>query len=460
MSKHGPKHAAGILLALVAFLGFWYMLEMSPALHPATAPQGEERHDPLPGFLAGLIGILVEVAWLQFMNLSESAAESKRSRAEAAETKATLERVKEEHAELLRLLRERIEHDRDAYYILRAHEGRLTQDQMTGIWLYLLNRLNRYYYATNFIDSEKIYGTPWGKAALMIQTAKYIESNVFISKVFLIRSPDEIAVLSQYLEEQRKVGVNIRYLPIEEVENDPSLCHSYGPGKPVPSIDFGIFDERILLVWDLNANREVTGGRTVFEEQVIDQHRQFFDALYKKAIAFCTNRFELVLLGDKAKNLVAQIVDGWDEYTGDYADLDYALRFPKGWFYTFGREPYCKAYGAYDEGALVGFSFLHQHSPDSDEAEFYVAVHPNHLNDKLKRYGRRITQETLRIGFERLNRIYLKVRENPAYRIELYQKAGFTQTTQQAVEEKIPGTGETVRFHHMEIKKADYAKRS
>src|ERR1035441_3360818 len=184
MSKEFLKHGVGILLAPVAFLGFWYMLEMSPGLHPATAPQGEERHDPLPGFLAGLIGIMVEVGWLQAMGLLESATESKRSRAEASETKATLERFKPEHAELLRILGERIEHDRDAYYILRTHKETLSKDRMTEIWLYLLNRLNKYYYATNFIDSEKIYTTPWGKAALMIQTAKYIESNVFIQKVF------------------------------------------------------------------------------------------------------------------------------------------------------------------------------------------------------------------------------------------------------------------------------------
>src|ERR1019366_156056 len=463
MSKY--KHLVGILLATAAFLGFWNMLEMSPSLHPATAPQGEKRHDPLLGFLAGFIGILVEVAWLQFINILENDAESKTSRREAKETKATLERVKADHAELLRILGERIEHDRDAYYILRAHKGQLTSDQMTDIWLYLLNRLNKHYYATNFIDSEKIYTTPWGKAALMIQTAKYIESSVFIRKVFLIKNPDEIAVLSQHLEEQRKVGIDIYYLPIEEVKNDPSLCHLYGPEKPIPSIDFGIFDERIVLVWDLDANREVTGGRAVFEDQVIHEHRQFFGALYRKAASFCANRFELVPLRDKAKDLVAKIVDGWDEYTGEYADMDYALRFPKGWFYTFGREANCKAYGAYDEGTLVGFSFLHQQSPDSVDAEFYVAVHPNHLNDKLKRYGRRITQETLRIGFEqlRLNRIYLKVRENPAHRIALYEKSGFTQTTEQAVEEKIPWTGEMVKFHKMEIGKAEYdslAKRS
>jgi hypothetical protein len=456
MRKHGLKHAVGILLALAASLVFWFLLEVRAGLYAAPAPGGE-RHDPLPGFLAVLIAVLVEVGWLQFMNLLERAAESKTSRAEAAETKATLERVQADSAELLRILGDRIEHDRDAYYVLRAHKGQLTKDQMTEIWLYLLNRLNKYYYATNFIDSEKIYTTPWGRAALMVQTAKYVESNVFIRKVFLIKSPDEIVVLSQHLEEQREAGIDIRYLPIEEVEKDPELSHKYGKDKPIPSIDFGILDARIVLVWELDeATREVKGGRTLLGELVIDQHQQFFDALYKKAKAFCANRFELVLLGDRAKSLVAQIVTGWDEYTGEYANLDYALRFPKGWFYTFGQDANCKAYGAYDEGALVGFSFLVQPSPNAAEAEFYVGVHPNHLNDKHKRYGRRITEKTLRIGFEWLDRIYLKVREEPKFRVELYEKAGFVKTTLEAVEETIPWTGEKVKFHKMEITKARY----
>ena len=128
MSERGLKHLGGIVLAGAISLGCWYLLEMSPVLRPAPAPHGEERHDPLPGFLAVFIGLMVEVIWLQSMNLRENTTESETSRAEARQTKETLERVQADQAELLRRLGERIEHDRDVYYILRTQRGPLTKD--------------------------------------------------------------------------------------------------------------------------------------------------------------------------------------------------------------------------------------------------------------------------------------------------------------------------------------------
>jgi RimJ/RimL family protein N-acetyltransferase len=145
-------------------------------------------------------------------------------------------------------------------------------------------------------------------------------------------------------------------------------------------------------------------------------------------------------------------ISRWPPYKAPYEELDYALRAPGGWLYTFGAKPECVKYGAYVEGALVGFCLLLPDPTSKKEAEFYVAIHPDEVN---KGYGKAVTMETLRRGFEdlRLRRIFLKVRKNHTVGIRLYEGIGFTKFDECTEEVN----GKQTEFYKMQIADSDFS---
>jgi hypothetical protein len=124
-----------------------------------------------------------------------------------------------------------------------------------------------------------IYDTYWGDAAVSIQNGKKLAGRMDIHKVFVIDDDSEIAVLSKHLVRQRAIGIDIRYVRRRDVDCDPQLSDKL---RRLPSIDFGIFDHDHVLVWELDG-RKVKGGRVLFTSDQVNQHQEFFDALYKKA---------------------------------------------------------------------------------------------------------------------------------------------------------------------------------
>lgn len=116
------------------------------------------------------------------------------------------------------------------------------------------------------------------------------------------------------------------------------------------------------------------------------------------------------------------VIHNWPPYPQEFKDLDYALR-KQGWIDEFNHRPHVNFYIAKQVQQILGFSLLAKTA--ETEAEFRIALHPEHLG---KGIGRAITLRTLVEGFTRLNlsRIYLVVRISNERAIQLYQSLGFT----------------------------------
>lgn len=118
-----------------------------------------------------------------------------------------------------------------------------------------------------------------------------------------------------------------------------------------------------------------------------------------------------------------ELVDirNWPPYPQAFRELDYALR-EQGWIDEFHNKPHVRFYIAKQAQQTLGFSLLATTAPM--EAEFRIALHPEHLG---KGIGRRLTLQTLAEGFVHrgLSRIHLIVRVNNTRAIRLYQSLGF-----------------------------------
>jgi RimJ/RimL family protein N-acetyltransferase len=138
----------------------------------------------------------------------------------------------------------------------------------------------------------------------------------------------------------------------------------------------------------------------------------------------------------------------WPPYDGSHAQMDYAVR-ENGWLDTYCSKAGNICYAAKVDGVCVGFSLLIRKTPT--EAEFRVAVHPEHLGSG---YGGRITQQTLTRGFleHHLEAIMLIVRKNNPVARHLYEKRGFVfdgETTESI-------QGKPIDFDVMKMTKASF----
>jgi RimJ/RimL family protein N-acetyltransferase len=122
-----------------------------------------------------------------------------------------------------------------------------------------------------------------------------------------------------------------------------------------------------------------------------------------------------------------QAIRCWPAYTGRFLPLDYALR-ENGWLDQFPASATNRRWGAWRDGELVGFALLT--NIQNEEAEFYLAVHPDRFRQGV---GREITRKVLDLGTKQLGlkRIYLRVRDWHTDAIGLYKSVGF---------KELPGT--------------------
>jgi hypothetical protein len=430
--KETLKHLGGITGAFLLGLVAWYLLEI-------RAHSAGHHEKILAAFIAICVAALFEVGWLLGLDLHHS-------KKEAAKVRGTLRGIEESTSSLLKNIADRVERYENLSEVLRHERGGLTREELRERWLYLLCRLRLSYVATNYI--EHIYETNWARAALLIQNAKKAESGVGIGKVFLIDHEAELLRLSEHIEEQKRIQADVHYMLYDAVRKDHVLAKQLNEHE-IPSIDFGIFDDEIVLVWDLDG-REIRGGRVLFGASHVERHSTFFNALASKAKEFSRGRFVVLPIPVSSLELFVRRVANWPSYDALYHEMDYALRRQTGWLDTFAFNPHCQVLAAFAGGVLVGFSLLVGNG--KDDAELYVAIHPSHLRHS---YGALLTKETLSRGFResRLRRIHLKVRKNLEHRIRLYRTTGhFAECGQKT--EKINGT--PTEFIEMELLRDRY----
>ena len=388
------KHLIAIGAAFGAGVVCWQLME-----HVLS-------HYVLAGFLAVVIGALTEIVVVLFQ--------------ERDDVKAGLKKVKTGLNQLVEVLGDRIAKDESIRYLLQYIDRDLPKQQMLETWIDLLTQLRTTYFATNYIDTDAVYTNDWGGAALLIQNAKKKAYNekVVIRKVFLIDDDNEIPMVSGILEEQKNIGVQIHYLPFRLLREDANL---YGQlrSREITSVDFGIFNGDIVLVWELK-DREVIQGRVLVGREHAEKYTRFFEALFQKASDFNRGRIAVLPLRDQTREIITR----WPKYRAPYEDMDCILRSPGGWLDKFRTKPKSRIYAAYEDGSLVGFSIL---DCADNEAEMYVAVHPNQVNNDAKKFGRKLTKLMLDKGFNELamNRIRVSVPRRYPRTIMLFENVGF-----------------------------------
>jgi RimJ/RimL family protein N-acetyltransferase len=308
-------------------------------------------------------------------------------------------------------------------------------DRVPEVWRQLLWDVEEEYLATNYI--RDIYDTAWADAALAVQAAK-IKDKVNVRKVFIIDDEQELRNCLDLFHRQDSAGIVARYI----YKND--MGHNLQAAGKIAKLggqfDFGIFDRKFVLRWNLAPKkRTVESGSIVTNLASVEEFQEIFEALYGAAQPL-PPRLEVRPLNEKER---AEIYE-WPHYSAPYEEFNYAIERKVGWLDKQGRNTGALALGGIRENKLEAFSLLVPTGRGS--VEFYVAVRATRVH---KGVGREMTRCTIRYAFKNCgaDRIWLKVRKNHPFGRRLYEESGFVLcgTKQEEV------MGKQVEFDVMEL---------
>mgnify|MGYP003385821264 CR=1 FL=1 len=167
---------------------------------------------------------------------------------------------------------------------LKYSSDSISRDQMPNVWKDLSWSMRNSYHATNYINADNIFGRGFSDSIKTIHAAKKTAQSVAISKVFIVDNTDELKsdTFKKLIEHHKSYCFDIKYITKQKLEQLGDLSAHQ---KLVSSIDFGIFDGEIVLVWKLDRNRKFVGGEVLVGHAACQPYIDFFEALQLEASA-------------------------------------------------------------------------------------------------------------------------------------------------------------------------------
>jgi transcriptional regulator with XRE-family HTH domain len=161
----------------------------------------------------------------------------------------------------------------------------LAADEVPAAWLKLLMHFESSLSATNFVPCGEIFDA-MGYADLGREAQKLQKKlGKTIRKILIAENQHELARYEPEMKKQVAApALDVRYVLRGRIGEKPHLAAKL---KKLASIDFQLFDDNIVLLWILNeTTRGVEGGRILVGPQSCKVYADFFDALYREAVAY------------------------------------------------------------------------------------------------------------------------------------------------------------------------------
>jgi len=224
------------------------------------------KDEPLSALLSGIVGLLTSIVLIlliEFYRLSKEIFETKHL-----------------YSTLIDLLKtDKIVNSKDVSIVLKYGLKNISEDDMAKIWIDFSWTIKQNYETIVFLKPDKIYSQNWTETAIDIQKAKVRSANASIKKVFVVENEDELKRNLQIFEKQLDLGLDVRVIllnAINEIFSIKSKLINF------ETIDFMIFDKRVLLKWNLS-EREFTNGELSFDKTEIEDYHDFFIDIFQNA---------------------------------------------------------------------------------------------------------------------------------------------------------------------------------
>lgn len=136
----------------------------------------------------------------------------------------------------------------------------------------------------NYIDIRNLYENRYAEDVLSVQKAKVRALKDFkIKRVFISLTEDELKtpagknLIKEHIDERAPMDIkSVLYQGIDQTE-----LERIGGKK---NLDFAIFDCRVVLIWHLDARREIVGFNVLVGQEVAKDFESFFDHLFTAGV--------------------------------------------------------------------------------------------------------------------------------------------------------------------------------
>jgi hypothetical protein len=193
---------------------------------------------------------------------------------------ATTERLLAEIGKLCQTLAEREENQPLFLNALSRGVVRISLDQIDTVWRELSWRLQKTYRATNY--QPDMYVTNTAETVLDVQKAKMTAQKIHIKKVFIVEQEHEFktANMRKIISQHKLDLADLRYFRMDEIMDRPKLREVK---ERLGSVDFAVFDDKVVLLWHLDEKRACTHGEIIFGAELAKDYISFFDLLHEEA---------------------------------------------------------------------------------------------------------------------------------------------------------------------------------
>jgi len=224
-------------------------------------------HEGTTKVIISLVGGCVGLLWVEFIRISEK-----------------FDKQAERLDKMSAILSEQAFDDAKRAALLRVPQQELKDSEQSQAWIELLWSVRKSYIATNHIPDADIYKRGFAKKAFEIQKAKQSAGGIPIAKIFVLADEEELKNMQETMKGQRAAGFDVRYIYQSALDQHADLQKQT---KSMETVDFGIFDSEIVLLWLLNSTtRKPEGGRILTGHENVERYQKYFNALRLNSTEF------------------------------------------------------------------------------------------------------------------------------------------------------------------------------
>jgi len=224
------------------------------------------KDEPLSALLSGITGLLTSIVLIlliEFYRLSKELFETK-----------------DIYLVMVDLLKyDKIADRNEIDIVLKYGLKNISEDNMAKIWIDFSWTIQQNYETIIFLKPDKIYSQNWTETAIDIQKAKVRSMNASIKKVFVVEDEEELTKNIQIFKKQSDLGLDIRVILLRAINEIFSVKSKL---KKFETIDFMVFDKRVLLKWNLS-ERKFVSGELSFDDKEIEEYHDFFIDIFQNA---------------------------------------------------------------------------------------------------------------------------------------------------------------------------------
>jgi len=221
--------------------------------------------------LAGMFGVMTGLMTTMVVALL---VESYRHAKDIGESRASFitltEKIAQQHQDIW-----------DFAQVIRYGITTIPNEQVIDVVVQLMWRIKHRVLATSYVRPDVLWGRSYSILYHEIERAKIRVNKASITRIFIVDTQEEFAQLRSVMLKHQEAGIKVKYIFKKKIDQTPTLKRG---AASVESLDFDVFDDRLVLLVVMDKNRGPKCGKIIFGKEECERYKRFHDYLFEEAV--------------------------------------------------------------------------------------------------------------------------------------------------------------------------------